>query len=123
MQTLPVTPISWFLAFSPIAVVLVLMIGFRWGGSRAGPVGWIVAMLVAWLYFEAGPAVLAYSQVRGLLLTVYVLYIIWMALLLFSAEKMPQKEVARLLGLSVDGVKWHVFTARKKLKDELKDYL
>ncbi|MFB3891012.1 MAG: RNA polymerase sigma factor [Phycisphaerae bacterium] len=45
------------------------------------------------------------------------------ALVLFSIEKMPQKEVADILGCSVEAVKWHVFTARKKLKDKLKDYL
>ena len=46
-----------------------------------------------------------------------------MALVLFSMEKMPQKDVAGILGCSVEAVKWHVFTARKKLKDKLKDYL
>lgn len=45
------------------------------------------------------------------------------ALVLFSIAKLPQKEVASLLGCSVEAVKWHVFTARKKLKDKLKDYL
>jgi lactate permease len=59
------------------------MVGLRWGGKKAGPAGWVVAMLVAWLRFGAGPEVLFYSQVRGLLLTLYVLYIIWMALLLY----------------------------------------
>jgi lactate permease len=83
MQTPPVTVLTWLLAFSPVAVVLILMVGFRWGGSKAGPVGWVVAMLVAWLFFGAGLGVLFYSQVRGILLTLYVLYIIWMALVLF----------------------------------------
>ena len=45
------------------------------------------------------------------------------ALVLFSVEEMPQKEVAALLGCSVEAVKWHVFTARKKLKEKLKEYL
>ncbi len=45
------------------------------------------------------------------------------ALILFSMEKMPQKEVAKILGCSVEAVKWHVFTARKKLKDKLQEYL
>lgn len=45
------------------------------------------------------------------------------ALVLFSIEKMPQKEVADLLGCSVEAVKWHVFAARKKLKERFKDYL
>ncbi|MFP4354569.1 MAG: RNA polymerase sigma factor [Phycisphaerae bacterium] len=45
------------------------------------------------------------------------------ALVLFSLQKMPQKEVAEIMGISVEAVKWHVFTARKKLKDELQQYL
>ena len=43
--------------------------------------------------------------------------------MLFSIEKMPQKDVADLLGCSVEAVKWHVFAARKKLKERFKDYL
>jgi RNA polymerase sigma-70 factor (ECF subfamily) len=46
-----------------------------------------------------------------------------MALTLFSIEKMPQKEVAEVLGCSVEAVKWHVFSARKKLKDKLSKWL
>jgi lactate permease len=83
MQTPPLSLLTWLLAFLPIAVVLILMVGFRWGGSRAGPVGWVVAMIVAWLSFGAGPDILVYSQLRGLLLSLYVLYIIWMALVLY----------------------------------------
>jgi lactate permease len=83
MQTPPVNLFNWILAFSPIAVVLVLMVGLRWGGKKAGPVGWIVALLVAWLFYGSGPDVLLYSQLRGILLTLYVLYIIWMALILY----------------------------------------
>jgi len=35
------------------------------------------------------------------------------ALVLFSVSKLPQKEVAEMLGLSVEAVKWHVFTAAR----------
>ncbi len=45
------------------------------------------------------------------------------ALVLFSIGELPQKEVAEIIGCSVEAVKWHVFTARKKLKEKLKDYL
>lgn len=45
------------------------------------------------------------------------------ALVLFSLAELPQKEVARQLGCSVQAVKWHVFSARKRLKDILADYL
>jgi lactate permease len=84
MHTLPFNALYWLLALSPIIVVLILMIGFRWGGSKAGPVGWITAVIVASAFFGATPGLLAYSQLKGLLLTVYVLYIIWMALVLYN---------------------------------------
>jgi RNA polymerase sigma-70 factor (ECF subfamily) len=45
------------------------------------------------------------------------------ALLLFSMEGLPQQEVARMLGSSVEAVKWHVFQARRKLREELKEFL
>ncbi len=45
------------------------------------------------------------------------------ALVLFSIEKLPQKEVAEILGMSVEAVKWNVFTARKTLKEQFRDYL
>lgn len=45
------------------------------------------------------------------------------ALVLFSIARLPQKEVARQLGCSVQAVKWHVFSARKKLKEQLEEYL
>jgi RNA polymerase sigma-70 factor (ECF subfamily) len=44
------------------------------------------------------------------------------ALVLFSMAKLPQKQVAKTLGCSVEAVKWHVFMARKKLKEIFKDY-
>ncbi len=45
------------------------------------------------------------------------------ALVFFCIEKMPQKQVAEILNCTVEMVKWHVFTARKKLKEKLGDYL
>jgi RNA polymerase sigma-70 factor (ECF subfamily) len=45
------------------------------------------------------------------------------ALVLFTIEEMPQKEVAEQLNCSVEAVKWHVFQGRKKLKEMLKEHL
>jgi lactate permease len=75
--------LDWLLASLPILAVLVLMLRFRWGGARAGAVGWAVALLVAALRFGAGWQVLAYAQLKGVLLSLFVLYIIWAALLLY----------------------------------------
>jgi lactate permease len=74
---------DWILAALPILAILVLMLRFRWGGAKAGAVGWLIALVIAALHFGAGWRVLAYAQGKGLLLTLYVLYIIWAALLFF----------------------------------------
>lgn len=75
--------INWFLAFSPIAVVLILMIGFNWGGGKAGAAGWFTAVAASVLFFGATPKLLAFAQMKGILLSINVLFIIWMALLHF----------------------------------------
>jgi RNA polymerase sigma-70 factor (ECF subfamily) len=46
-----------------------------------------------------------------------------LALVLFAIEGMPQKDVAEILDCSVEAVKWHVFQARKTLKEKLAAYL
>jgi lactate permease len=76
--------IKWLLAFSPIGVVLILMIGYRWGGSRAGAAGWFTALIVSIAIFGGHPKLLAFAQMKGVLLSLYVLYIVWMALFLYN---------------------------------------
>jgi RNA polymerase sigma-70 factor (ECF subfamily) len=45
------------------------------------------------------------------------------ALLLFTVEQLPQREVAQRLDCSIEAVKWHVFQGRKKLRDLLGDVI
>jgi RNA polymerase sigma-70 factor (ECF subfamily) len=45
------------------------------------------------------------------------------AIVLFTIEELPQKEVAEALNCSVEAVKWHVFQGRKKLREMLKDVM
>jgi RNA polymerase sigma-70 factor (ECF subfamily) len=46
-----------------------------------------------------------------------------LAIVLFTLEQMPQKDVAEAMDCSVEAVKWHVFQGRKKLKETLGKYL
>ena len=46
-----------------------------------------------------------------------------LAIVMFTIEQMPQKQVAEALHCSVEAVKWHVFQGRKKLKELLKDVM
>ncbi|MCP4540960.1 MAG: L-lactate permease [Chloroflexi bacterium] len=83
MQSTTFNLIDWLLASLPILAVLIPMLRFRWGGAKAGAVGWTVALLIAAFRFGAGWQMLAIAQVKGLLLTLFVLYITWAALLLY----------------------------------------
>lgn len=74
---------NFILATLPIVAILILMVGFRWGASRAGGAGYLTALLIAILGFGAGPKLLAVAHGKALLLTLDVLFIIWMAFLLF----------------------------------------
>jgi lactate permease len=75
--------LDWCLALTPLLLMVVLMIGFRWGAAKAGPAGWLAAVLVAALRFGAGIDLLAAAQVKALLLGLDVLPIIWGAFLFY----------------------------------------
>lgn len=74
---------NFILAFIPIALILILMVGFRWGAARSGGVGYLSALVIAILGFGAGVGLLAYSHTKALLLTIDVLFVIWAAFLLY----------------------------------------
>jgi lactate permease len=81
-SSLPI-PLLVLLATTPILVVLYLMIGRHWGGSKAGPAGWLTAIVVSLLFFGTGPQLIWIASLKAVLLSLFVLYIIWMALLLY----------------------------------------
>jgi lactate permease len=80
---LPLTPVWITLALLPLLVVLYLMIGRNWGGSKAGPAGWLTAVFVSLLFFGSNSQLLLVALGKSVLLSLFVLYIIWMALLLY----------------------------------------
>ena len=74
------------LATLPILIILILMVGYRWGAARAGAAGYIAALVVAIAFFGANAEVLAYAQTKAILLTFDVLFIIWAAYLLYRVS-------------------------------------
>ena len=73
-----------FLAALPILLLLTLMAVFRWSGRRAGIVSWLTALLIASLFFGLTPQVFAVSQLKSIIFSLYVLVILWPALLLYN---------------------------------------
>jgi lactate permease len=83
MPALQLSLLSWLAAALPLALILILMVYFRWGGAKAGPAGAVAAALGAVFFFGADATVLGVAAWKGVILSVYVLYIIWPALLLY----------------------------------------
>jgi len=73
----------YFYASLPILLVLALMLFFRRGSHQAGFAGWLAGIVVAFLFFGLNYSVLWVSQLKGLLLTMNVLAVLWPALLLY----------------------------------------
>jgi lactate permease len=85
MEGLPLlSVINWGLAFLPILTVLVLMMAFRWSGGKAGALSCFIAAIVAILIFGANIKTVAMGVTKGLWTTVFVLYIIWGAMVLYQ---------------------------------------
>jgi lactate permease len=99
---LSLTICNWLLAFSPVLVVVIMMLVFRWGGSRAGGMGWFTAVLAALLFFGAGFDLLAVAQAKAVLLSLDVLFIIWSALLLFNIAR--EAGAIRMIGAALPGM-------------------
>lgn len=79
----PDTPLRYLLAALPILVVLVLMTLAQWSSPRAGAAGWLVGLAVASAAFGLTWDVFWVSQAKGLLLSAFVLGVLWPALLLY----------------------------------------
>jgi lactate permease len=56
---LPVDIIHWIAALLPIAVLMFLLVGLRWKGIEAGPLGMLAAGLMALLVFRTPLSALA----------------------------------------------------------------
>ncbi len=74
---------AFILAFSPILLILVLMMGLKWSAARAGAAGYLWVLFIAVLFFGANATLLAYAHTKALLLTVDVLMIVWTAFLFY----------------------------------------
>jgi DNA-directed RNA polymerase specialized sigma24 family protein len=40
--------------------------------------------------------------------------------MMFTIDQLPQKQIAEILGCTVEAVKWHVFQGRKRLRELMK---
>ena len=83
---LPVTLLTWLAAFVPILLLLALLVWRRWSTSAAAPLALIIAVAVALLLFRTPLETLAAATGKGIWDAIFVLYVIWPALILYNVS-------------------------------------
>ncbi len=84
-----------FLAFLPILVVAVFLVGLRWPASRAMPLSYLTAVVLALVVWRVPGAQVAAASVKGLIVAGTLLYIIFGAILLLNT--LQQSGALRLI--------------------------
>ena len=68
------------LAFIPIAIIFILMVGFRWGATRAMPVAFFIAVLLAIFVWDTPMNWIFAASVNGIGIAIQILLIVFGAL-------------------------------------------
>ncbi|HWG98284.1 MAG TPA: L-lactate permease [Pilimelia sp.] len=80
---LPTNLLTWLLALVPIVLLVVLLAVLRWQAPQAGPVGMFAAAALALTVFRAPWETVAAASGRGVWDAVFILLVVWPALLLY----------------------------------------
>ncbi|PVA10658.1 lactate permease [Pelagivirga sediminicola] len=94
---IPIDLFRWGLALLPILVLMVLMVVLRWTAPQAGMLGMFAAAAVALFVFQTPLETLAVGGAKGVWDAVFILYVVWPALLLYQVtDKAGGYEALRL---------------------------
>jgi lactate permease len=75
------------MAFSPILVAAVLLVGLNWPAKRAMPIAFLLTVLIALWGWQMSPTRVIASTLQGLLITLTVLWIVFGAILMLNTLK------------------------------------
>lgn len=81
---LPLNVWMWLAAAAPIIVLLILMVKFQWGASKAAPVGLLISLVSALTLYRADWVLVAAEAGKGLWSSLMVLIVVWPAILIFE---------------------------------------
>src|SRR5690348_11479745 len=98
--TVPVDLWHWVLAILPIVALLVFLVPLRWRAPEAGPMAMFTAAAVAVVAFKTPWDTLAVASGKGVWDAIFILYVIWPALLLYQVTKQAGAYDALRQGIS-----------------------
>lgn len=80
---LPIDLFHWGIALLPVVVLLITLVFLRWRAPEAGPLGMFVAAIVALIAYRTPLETIAVAGAKGIWDAVFILYVVWPALLLY----------------------------------------
>ena len=83
-MNIPVTPFMWIMAVLPICLLLVLMVGLRWGAMKAAPFGVAVTVFTGMVFYRADFRLILMESAKGAWSALIILIIVWTAVLLYQ---------------------------------------
>jgi lactate permease len=83
----PVDLLHWVLAILSIVALLVFLVPLRWRAPEAAPMAMFTAAIVALIAFRTPWKTLAVAGGKGVWDAIFILYVIWPALLLYQVTK------------------------------------
>ncbi|MFU8785693.1 MAG: L-lactate permease [Candidatus Izemoplasmataceae bacterium] len=83
-MNIPVNIGMWFLAALPIIVLLYLMAGKQWGANKAAPLGLLIALFNAFVFYRADFTLISFEIFKGFWSAFAVLLVVWPAILLYE---------------------------------------
>ncbi|MBO0766525.1 MAG: L-lactate permease [Hyphomicrobiaceae bacterium] len=96
----PVDVPHWVLSILPIIALLVFLVPLRWRAPEAAPMAMFTAGIIALLAFRTSWQTLAVACGKGVWDAVFILYVIWPALLLYQVTKQAGAYDALRKGIS-----------------------
>ena len=81
---MPVNLFMWTMAFLPIVVLLILMIGFKWGATEAAPVGLAITAFTGMVFYKADVQLIAVECAKGIWNALFIVLVVATAILLYQ---------------------------------------
>ncbi|QYX56438.1 L-lactate permease [Roseovarius sp. SCSIO 43702] len=81
---IPIDLLNWGFALLPILVLMILMVLLNWTAPQAGMFGMFTAAAVSLLVFQTPLETLAVGGAKGVWDALFILYVVWPALLLYQ---------------------------------------
>lgn len=86
-MNVPINLFTWLVGAAPVIIILLLLLKYQWGIAEAGAVSLCVALLSSIFVYKANWILLACESAKGIWSAIFVLMIVWPAILIYEVTE------------------------------------